>query len=657
MNKINNKYLSVTELFLFFSKFVVILTGCIFFGLKNYCQCPEAISIRDNILSIENNELLPGVQKINALYKLKRRLDSCNFSNDPVYALLIKDIYKYEFQAKNYDTALSYALQMLQINAPGKKSFSKILQVENYSLLAHYYDQALLFKNALSFYDSTIIAAKDLPAAIDYLLDARLYKAYIYFRAGDFQKGVEESTIGINLSSTANDTFYLRFLNQRAQSLFYQGSLIQANSDVTHAIRLGEKLNQPFQLATAYKTRAQIAAYNQDFLSAETFFTKAIKERIVTKRYNVVAFDYSDFGNFYRDSVHSYNKAKACYFKAIEYLSKAAVDSEYLGMININLTKTFSYEHDYKKAEKYYLEQMKYLKLFTGNNFLINPAAKAINLIANKHMAIAILQDKTELLLQEYEENNLKQYLSATLATAMLTDSVITQTQHEQIGEQSKLSWRNKTRTFYSNAIEACYKAEDPALAFFFFEKSRAVLLNEQLEQLDAVSHLPAIEAEKQEKFQADIIELEQKLSLLSQSSPEYVTQQIKLLQSKEKFEQYTKSLEQKYPAYHQYKYADQVPSLQDIQKHLAKNSQSFVHYFIDDTVTYMLAITSGTVKFVRLSQKEFNKNQLADFLQLCTSKEALNDHYDSFAALSNLIYREIFQPLQLPQRQSSCLY
>ncbi|HEX5152233.1 MAG TPA: CHAT domain-containing protein [Parafilimonas sp.] len=644
----NNKHISVSESFAFSFKVVVILTSCIFFCLKNYCQCPEEIKIRNDILRIENNELLPATQKINAFYILKAKLDSCNLSGDSVYTLLIINICKYEFQAKNYSTAVPLALKMLQTNTDGKKEFSKILQIKNYSLLAHHYDQVLLFKNALSYYDSTIVKAEALPAAFNYLLDARLYKAYIYFRAGDFQKGVEESTIGINLSSMANDTFYLRFLNQRAQSFFYQGSLTQADRDITIAIDLAENLNQPFQLATAYKVKALISAYRQDFLSAEIFFKKAIKERIITKRFKVVASDYNDFGNFYRDSVHVYSKAKACYFKAIEYLSKAAVDSEYIGTININLTKTFAYEHDYKNAEHYYFRQMKYLKLFTGNNFLVNPSAKAINLISNKHLAIAIFQDKTELLLQAYRENHLKEYLAATLSTARLTDSVITQTQHEQTGEQSKLSWRNKTRAFYSNAIEACYRANDPALAFFFFEKSRAVLLNEQLHQLDALNRLPASEIEKQEKFQSDVIEQEQKLSLFSQSSPEYATQQIRFLRAKENLENYIKSLEQKYPAYYQSKYADQVPSLQDIQQYLVRNNQSFVHYFINDTVTYILVLNAGNTKFIRLSQKEFDKHQLTEFLRLCAVKEALNNQYDFFASLSNSIYKQIFQPLQL---------
>ena len=74
------------------------------------------------------------------------------------------------------------------------------------------------------------------------------------------------------------------------------------------------------------------------------------------------------------------------------------------------------------------------------------------------------------------------------------------------------------------------------------------------------------------------------------------------------------------------------------------------LHYFIGDTVTYILAITPSATKFIRLSQKEFNKEQLSDFLQLCANKEALNNHYSSFAALSNSIYKKIFEPLHFPK-------
>jgi CHAT domain-containing protein len=218
------------------------------------------------------------------------------------------------------------------------------------------------------------------------------------------------------------------------------------------------------------------------------------------------------------------------------------------------------------------------------------------------------------------------------------------------VEEQSKLYWRNETRKFFTNALEACYLSNDPKLALFFLEKSRAVLLNDQLNEIGAAKHLPPAEESHQEGFLINVIEEQQRLSSLNESSKEYAGQQKKLLQAKDDFEHYIRSLDQKYPAYYQYKYADDVPSLQNLQQYLAENNQSFVHYFMGDTATYILAITSNTTKLIRLSQNEFDKEQLEQFLQLCANKQALNNHYDSFASLSNSIYNKIFEPLQLPK-------
>ena len=65
--------------------------------------------------------------------------------------------------------------------------------------------------------------------------------------------------------------------------------------------------------------------------------------------------------------------------------------------------------------------------------------------------------------------------------------------------------------------------------------------------------------------------------------------------------ERYIKSLENRYPIYHLYKYADSVPSLQLLQQYLAKNSLSFVHYFKSDTVVYALAIMPHNTKLIKI--------------------------------------------------------
>jgi len=647
MSKLKNKYLFADKK-IFFCFLYAILAATILLPSGACCQCAEN-EIYNKAAAIEANSSLSATQKLNAFYALKIESERCKLPEDSVYAKILEEISVLEFRAKNYTVALSYALDALRINNSGRKNCSKLQAVKNYSTLAHYYDQMLLFVKALAYYDSTITLSANV-GTLNYIIDARLYKSYVYFRAGDFQKGVEESTVGLALCKMNNDTLsFLRFLNQRAQSLFFQDKLEQADQDVKSAIQLATNLNQPLQLASAYKMKGFICARRRDFPSAETSFIRSIGARLLTKDYGQIASDYNDFGNFYRDSARLYDKAKECYRKGISYAQNIA-DSIRLGMINVNLTRTFFYEHNYPQAESSYLNQMQFFNLSAGNDFLLNPPAQAINLVGNKHIITAILKDKIALLLTEYQQTKHKKYLSATLQTARVADSVITQTRYEQVGQQSKLYWRNNTRELYNNSIDACYLANDPAAAFFFLEKSRAVLLSDRLNELGAMAHLPPAESAKQEAFQIALTEQEQKLSTLNDNSNDYFVQQNKLLHAKENFEHYIKSLEQKYPAYYQYKYDDEVPTLTDLQKYLAKNNQSFVDYFIGDTVSYILAITPQSAKFIRLTQEEFNREQLVSFLQLFSDKEKLNSNYAAFAATSNSLYKMLFQKLQLPK-------
>ena len=204
--------------------------------------------------------------------------------------------------------------------------------------------------------------------------------------------------------------------------------------------------------------------------------------------------------------------------------------------------------------------------------------------------------------------------MTACLQTALLTDTLITHIRHEQLGEQSKLYWRNRTREFFTQAIEACYLANDATLTFYFMEKSRAVLLNDQLNELGASAHLPKSEANKERELQITVITEEQKLASLQNTDSNYEVQQAKLLQAKTNLEHYIKSLEVSYPSYYQYKYADDVPSLSALQTRLIKNQQSFVHYFMNDTVAYVLGITPAATKMIKLSKDKFNTTLLVRF-------------------------------------------
>ena len=63
----------------------------------------------------------------------------------------------------------------------------------------------------------------------------------------------------------------------------------------------------------------------------------------------------------------------------------------------------------------------------------------------------------------------------------------------------------------------------------------------------------------------------------------------------------------------------DCIVALNNLQKYLSLNKESFVHYFVNDTVAYMLSITTNGAKMFKLS-----KNDFTEFTLLPSSPGAL---------------------------------
>ena len=178
-----------------------------------------------------------------------------------------------------------------------------------------------------------------------------------------------------------------------------------------------------------------------------------------------------------------------------------------------------------------------------------------------------------------------------------------------------------------------------------------SVLLNERLNELGANAVLTPAEAEKEKEYLLGVLSEQQQLSRLAATDPVFAFQENKYLETMESFENYTKSLQKKYPVYYQYRYADDVPQLHTFQRYLKKTQQCFVHYFFSDsTCIYMLVTTPDSIKMIRQPVKD--PFMPAEFVQLCSNREASNKNYKRLASLCNRLYGLLFKPLELPLKR-----
>ncbi len=602
---------------------------------------------------LKNSVSLNASAKLSLLYSYKTKADDAHRVKDSIYAKLLYEISKGEFNVNNnYSATIILLNEALRINMLDIKASSKQDAALFLSQLAAKYEQLGVFDLSLKYYDTAIQVCKKMQCSADVYIYSRLRQSILLFRMGDYQQSVFKSTDGILYSIQSNNLeYYFYLLVQKAQSLFYMRNFDLALSDVEAVIVKAPLATNKFSIAGALKIKALINEKKGNLEIANLQFKEAISFRKLIQDFGQISDDYTDWGNFYLNTLHDQNRANDYYLQTIKY-ARLAHDSLRMAKAFINMGEAAYKRKDFSTASSLTIKAMQFLQLQPNKNFLLNPLASQLNSIGTKDPVFVLMTNKAAMLDAMYHQTKETKYLQASIQTALLTDSVITQTRHEQSGEQSKLYWRDKTRDLYTLAIEACYAANDAAHAFYFMEKSRAVLLNDKLNELGASLTLTPAEIKTEQDFKIAIAIEQQKLNGMAANSTSYAEQQIKLIKVRDDFDHYIKSLENKNPVYYQYKYADKVPLLADLQRHLALTKSCFVHYFTNDTIAYVLAITPGSTKLLKLGKNDFSYGQLDGFIKTCADKNAQNTQssYASWAALSNTLYKTLFEPLHLPQ-------
>lgn len=630
---------------------------------EGLCQCATANQYYSDLLAIEKAGE-PPAEKLAKVLSLQKTFTACALPKDSVYARMLHRQGVLEFLLGRPNEALLHTSASLEINASGARAGSRKSAVNSYFNLAYYYAVLTRYRLAHEFYDSCITLGRSFndSATLYYVSNAYNKKANLYHQTGDYQNAVEAAILGLKVAERIkNLSLKVSLLNERAEAFAALSNNKEAIADVNEAASLIERQElknnrNDYEHARAnnFKTRAVVSAAAEAFSDAMSYHQKAIMARAKTGDSGALAGDYLDAGNTLRTAAIASNKtdysAVKNYYNTALLLAEKGGDKDIAVKTLNNLAAISFRSKNYSEAlTGYHKSLLKAADLFKSESVLANPSHRQCNAVSDKNFLSLLLANKAECLLNLYKQSGDKRYLNAALNTSLLTDSVITDMRHEQTGEQSKLYWRNETREFFTNAVEACYQAGNAGLAFYFMEKSRAVLLNDQLNELGASAQLPPAEAAQEGALQNNVFALQQQLAKLSGPDPAYNEVQVKLFAAKEDLNRYLQTLQARFPAYYQYKYADAVPSLKELQGYLSANGQTFVHYFTNDTVVYVLAITPSSTSLLRQKSNGVG-TALFNFLKTCSNLQGLNNDYASFAGQAFGLYRLLFKPLSLPR-------
>jgi CHAT domain-containing protein len=358
--------------------------------------------------------------------------------------------------------------------------------------------------------------------------------------------------------------------------------------------------------------------------------------------------DLQDMGCVYADELRQGKQALACYAQGIE-LATAVGDVYQLSALYANIGVVYGYAKDDTRALKYYQKALNTLPInFKDTSLQANPGVQQLKLVANDYFMVTILSNKGAALLERYKRWHKRKDLLLSLSTFELADQSLDFMRWKQSASESKLVWRQNTREMYAQCMEVCYQLKAVDKDYYFLEKSRAVLLNDQLNHTAAETMLPEKERNKEKQLRIKAGMLSEQLLTSSSKGTDYALAKEKWLTAQQQWENYITALERKHPAYYRYKYDRSVYPYSGVRRKMGEDKSTFVSYFRGQKIIYALMVSGQRQKLLKINYPGYEQRSNS-LMSLCDSPALLNQNFAAYRKLAFSLYANLFKPLAVP--------
>lgn len=608
-------------------------------------QCPSRHDIRsryESLMALPNEQ---QKQQADGLRALQRLCDRCGQNQDSTYGQIWHRLGALAYFQQDYANALIYTQKAIVINARKRADTSPSFLTKSYFNLGSIYLGMQDNRTARLVFQQFVTLASAYPERYELVAIAYWHLGNLFYKESDYQKAIRQAELGFSFAKRIENTEWMAAnLTEKANSLKEIGDNEQALTIVRQLILLFGKSPKPtIELANAYSSLASVLGRLHRFDEARQTYEKAYTIHGQCQNPNGQAEVTSNIGFLYDNYLHQYDKALTYYRKAL-----TIIDDDRYGRVRIisNIGEIYWQKHHYRTALTYFQAALD--SLHFDDRQKTAALTKTIQLTPYKEYLLSIVQNQADtwLAYAKSRPRNNANALGQALKSYRLADQIIDVMRFEQAGQQTKLYWRKKTHSTYERAIETAFLVRDSKQAFHFFEKSRAVMLSDKLNELGARRQLPPRKAQREQVLLQTINTVQNQLAGLNVGSRPYDSTRTVLLSEQEKLDAFLKKTEQENPAYYRYKFDNTVPSLATVQRWLKDRQATLVSYFAGDSALYILSVGPSNTQLIRQSVQTYQKT-VRQFLPLCAT-ERQNEQFRTFLQLSNAVYKQLIKPLQL---------
>ncbi len=611
--------------------------GAIYYYIKNLKKTIEyfdkALKIRIQILGNQNPSIAVSYNNLGAVYvrigKYEEAIENFNYAlkiwidsygdKHSHVAACYKNIASI-YSAKGYfDEALSYYYKSLSIykkvhdlNHPDITSlYNDIGATYNYkgdyTQGIEYFNQAL--NKTMQKYGKyhTAIQALHTNFGRSFFMQKKYDKALYHFR---------ESFLVNNKLFGENNQHLARDYKNIASTLYKQGEIDSAIIYYKKSLDIfnNNDLKLPSWLCATLNDLGSLYTTKKDFAKAQFYIKKAlhIEKDLNIKNHPDIANSYLVLGKLY-----SINNELA---KSLKYYQKAI----------ITLTPSFSDSSIYSNP---------LLINTTSNTKLLNAFKQKAILLRKKYFSVS--------------KNIID--LNMSLSTLILTDKLLTKLRHGYFAETSKIFIGKKYLDIYDSAIQTALDLYNVSKnnkykenAFYFAEKSKTNVLASLLQETNARSFvgIPDTLLENEKKLRIDLTFYETKLQKEEEKSAKADSSKIQVFQNnifslKRKYEKLINDFENDHPEYYDLKYADTVPTIQEIQKNL-DDKTAIIEYFIGDSSIYIFTISKDKYYVKTVSKDSIFENKTKEYYTAIKKMER-----ETFILSSKFLYNFLIKPIK----------
>jgi len=597
--------------------------------------------------------------KLQEQLSFEGRMKNCPYKFDSTHALLMQRIGAAYYYLSDYPKAINYTKQAIDINSTASnRSINVSYNIKNYYNLAWFNDSLGNEREKWKAYDSCIALATRLNSSSENFVVALDKKVQHFFDIGDYQNCINYSIIFEKVS--------LRFAENENRDKGYQYALTSVLFRVNALIKFGEyktaeelllsridyckKTGLVNYLTTIYQQLADLAIQQRNYEQALSNYNQGFKYAIEDKDSIACLIVLNNLGyDVYFKGLNDANKGISFCKRALVYGNNKNPDviTNRFELLNVlgRLGTLYAHKGLNDSASFYFQAALEQIKPGMNEASLLNSSMEDFSRHRHMHYLTDLLLSKGDVLIQQYKASGKKNFLDAAIKTYRITDQLLDKIKYQQTDIQSKLLWRSDSRRLYEHAIEASYLQMNYPDAFYFFEKSRAVLLQDQFNEQRWVGQS---DISKQAQLEKQILQLERELVAADKSSPRHSELEDKLGTARQELERLRDIIKANNPLYYENFVEKNFITIKDVNDKILNDHRALVELFAGDSAVYALVITGESFYLQKIDKNSFDR--LSDaYRSFISNPDAINRNFDKFRDISGQLYRLIFEGIDLP--------